>query len=294
MQLVTYNIRFGLGRDGKYNLKRIAQSVDGADVVALQEVERYWERSGNVDQVAEIASYLPAYYWVYGPAFDMDASARDESGIVLNQRRQFGTMLLSKTPIISSRLLVFGKLASTAFSMELGAVEGLINTKAGPIRFYSLHLSHLRDRERLLQLKELLEQHRNWQYRGGAWTGAGDICSADWSAGQQCPPATPHAILLGDFNSEPGSAPYNLLTGEEHTDMGLVSYMDEFVDSLTINHLGASEHTHQADDPNRDQTKRRLDYCFISADIAHLIESSYVDIKSQGSDHFPYWVTINI
>lgn len=39
MRFVTYNIRYGLGRDGLIDLDRIAESVGQADVIALQEVE---------------------------------------------------------------------------------------------------------------------------------------------------------------------------------------------------------------------------------------------------------------
>ncbi len=39
MNFVTYNIQFGLGKDGRFDLERIAGEVDGADVIALQEVK---------------------------------------------------------------------------------------------------------------------------------------------------------------------------------------------------------------------------------------------------------------
>ena len=38
MQFVTYNIQYGLGEDGRYDLDRIAAAVEDADVIALQEV----------------------------------------------------------------------------------------------------------------------------------------------------------------------------------------------------------------------------------------------------------------
>ncbi|NKW71504.1 EEP domain-containing protein, partial [Rhodobacteraceae bacterium R_SAG10] len=46
MKLVSYNIQYGFGADGNYDLGRIAQVVDGADIIALQEVERNWSRTG--------------------------------------------------------------------------------------------------------------------------------------------------------------------------------------------------------------------------------------------------------
>ncbi len=39
---------------------------------------------------------LPEYYWVYGPAFDVDASEAAADGRVLTRRRQHGVMPISK------------------------------------------------------------------------------------------------------------------------------------------------------------------------------------------------------
>jgi endonuclease/exonuclease/phosphatase family metal-dependent hydrolase len=75
MKLVTYNTRFGLGKDHSHSLHRIADAVRGADVIALQEVRRNWP-SDYADQPVELGALLPDYYWVYGPAFDMDASRK--------------------------------------------------------------------------------------------------------------------------------------------------------------------------------------------------------------------------
>jgi len=46
MKLVSYNIQYGFGADGVYDLARIANVVKGADIVALQEVERNWGEQG--------------------------------------------------------------------------------------------------------------------------------------------------------------------------------------------------------------------------------------------------------
>ena len=98
MRFVSYNIQYGKGRDGRFDLPRIADAVRDADVIALQEVERYWLRSGLVDQAAELAALLPEHHWVYGPGLDMDASVRDRAGRLESRRRQFGNMLLARGP----------------------------------------------------------------------------------------------------------------------------------------------------------------------------------------------------
>ena len=101
MKIVTYNIQYARGRDDRFDLGRIAAAVGGADVIGLNEVERFWPRNGAaVDQPAELGALLPDYYWVYGPYFDMDASERAADGTVVNRRRQHGSMLLSLRPIV--------------------------------------------------------------------------------------------------------------------------------------------------------------------------------------------------
>jgi endonuclease/exonuclease/phosphatase family metal-dependent hydrolase len=297
MHIVSYNIRYGLGRDSKYDLKRIADSVEGADVIALQEVERYWQRSGMVDQPQVIGDLLPSYYWVYGPAFDADTSTYTKNGKVVNRRRQSGTMLLSKTPILYSKLLVFDKIASTTcFNMHMGAIEGVVDTKAGLVRIYSLHLSPLSERERVIQIEQLITHHRNWQKTGGMWSGDHKIVDANWAEEESMPAATPHAILMGDFNTLPDSKTYRLLSGHQEPDYGRVSYIDEFVDShaLAPDDAAQTPYTYWADELQRDQTKQKLDYCFVSTGLADRVLHTRADIKAEGSDHFPYWVEMDL
>jgi endonuclease/exonuclease/phosphatase family metal-dependent hydrolase len=49
MKIVTCIIQFGLGKDNRHDLARVASEVKDADIIALQEVDRHWQRSGCVD-----------------------------------------------------------------------------------------------------------------------------------------------------------------------------------------------------------------------------------------------------
>src|ERR1700674_4525771 len=55
-RVLTYNIHHGQGTDGRFDLSRLAGVMKRVqpDVVALQEVDRGTERSGGVDQLAEL------------------------------------------------------------------------------------------------------------------------------------------------------------------------------------------------------------------------------------------------
>ena len=103
MKLVTYNTQYGVGRDGRYDLGRIAREVEGADIIALQEVTRNFDRNGGADMVEGLAAMLPDYFFSFGPAMDLDAGARGGDGRPLNRRFQFGNMVLSRFPIAAAR-----------------------------------------------------------------------------------------------------------------------------------------------------------------------------------------------
>ena len=52
LTIATYNIRHGRGMDGVVELSRTGNAIArlGADIVALQEVDRHVERSGHIDE----------------------------------------------------------------------------------------------------------------------------------------------------------------------------------------------------------------------------------------------------
>ncbi|MEL6102771.1 MAG: endonuclease/exonuclease/phosphatase family protein [Pseudomonadota bacterium] len=287
MKIVTYNIQYGLGQDGRYDLARIAEDIADADVIALQEVERFWQRSGMVDQPAELARLLPAHHWVYGANLDMDASTRDETGALINRRRQFGTMILSKGPILSSRNFPLPKLGLTDHhSIQQGALEAVIDTEFGPVRFYSIHLSHLCAETRLPQIRAILDIHARAPGEGGAWCGGHPDPDSGWTEGEM-PPMPENAILLGDFNCEPGSEEYALLTGPMTQRYGRLGTLKGFFDCWTVaGHKEATGHT-IADGA------ARIDYCFVTAPLRPFVAGAQVRRAAMGSDHYPLEVELS-
>ncbi|MFT5219956.1 MAG: endonuclease/exonuclease/phosphatase family metal-dependent hydrolase [Planctomycetota bacterium] len=302
MKIVSYNIRFSLGLDQCYDLKRIATEIQGADIIGLQEVERFWRRSGMVDQPELLGELLPDYYWAYCPAFDVDASTADEEGHIRNRRRQFGPMLLSRWPILSARSLVLPQLpAHELISMATGAIECVIDTPSGPMRIYSLHLSALSPRERLLQIDHLFEMNRNFELCGAVITSGGNhldpaeaahIDELDWNNGEPPLPKPVHTLFMGDFNSIEASSEYTRIVGESDPIYGRGMHSDILVDSW----YAAREREGQPESWWPDPPERlpgypiRLDYCFISSGLASKVNRCRVDTKAVGSDHKPYWV----
>jgi endonuclease/exonuclease/phosphatase family metal-dependent hydrolase len=281
MLFVSYNIRYGLGQDGHTDLARVVAAVAEADVIAFQEVEVNWRRSGMVDQPRAIGELLPRHRWVYGPAFDVDASTTDAAGRIANRRRQFGTMLASRTPILSSRLFCLPKVAtSDVFNMVNPALEGVIATEAGALRVLSLHLSHLTDEERLTQVDALLAWQGAAANEGGTWTGRDEPDIEGWSEGEP-PPMPADVLLMGDFNSEPDGRVYARLTGAGFVDCWQAAGRGG-EPCLTWTPYSHATVRHD----------RRLDYAFATPSLAARVRRAWVDRAAKGSDHFPYWVEI--
>ncbi len=294
MKLVSYNIQYGFGSDGRYDLARAVRVVADADIIALQEVERFWQRSNEDDQPELLSRLLPNHYWVYGPAFDMDASSRDGEGRLVNRRRQFGTMILSRQPIVWSRLhLLPMRRTVTPLNTQNAALECLIRTPCGPIRFFSIHLAHIGVEERLEQIDYLLERHRRVPVEGGPWSGIDDEPSRNWTNGGREPECPQAAIWMGDFNSEPGSAEYRRIAGDNPYHPG-AAYAGGFSDAtLLAGYKPGSLHTHVKLIAGETR-KRQLDHCFVSSTMASRVRGLRVGNEEVASDHHPLFVDIDL
>ena len=298
MKFVTYNIQYGLGRDGRYDLARAASVVEEADVIALQEVERYWKRSGMTDQVALLTDRLPDHHWVFGPGLNVDASYRDESGHLVVRRRQHGIMLMSRTPIVSSRNFPLPKYgALKQYSKHQSLLEGVIKTPAGPIRVYSVHLNVMSKDTRTPQIEAILDVHARAHGEGGAWSGDHPDPAGGWTEGEE--PAMPRqAMIMGDMNIAPDSSEYDLFIGPMTPRHGRLNRRDGFIDAwVAAGHAedeGVTFRTNaEPTEPGREDG-RRLDYCFVTAGLAARVRGAHIDQVASASDHQPLWVEIDL
>ena len=294
MKIVTYNIQFGLGKDGRFDLERVASEVDGADIIALQEVERYWQRSGNVDQPALLGQYLPEYYWAYGPYFDVDASTCLPGGRVNNVRRQFGNMILSKTPILSTRLFPLPKSnLRHSHNMVVGVFEGVVKLQRdGALRIYNAHLGARSRQDRVAQINSIRETIRRTPVEGGAWTS----CHANslWKEDAAPPPMPESFVLLGDFNLEAKDPEYAHLVGPGDGDPGRGSSHEEFIDTwVASGHEKDEGVTYTADPSSTGAQNMRIDYAFVDESMKKRVIGARIDETAMGSDHQPYWIDLD-
>lgn len=293
MKAVSFNIQYGFGSDGRYDLSRMAAAIGDADLICLQEVERNWSRTNMDDQPALIAAMFPQHHWVYGPAFDMDASAV-VGGCVIHRRRQFGTMILSRLALQWSRLWPLPKRRMLdPLNTQNAALEAMVIAPSGPLRILSLHLAHVGVAERVDQIEFLLARHANATAEGGPWSGRDDEPERNWTEGQPEPANPSRAIWMGDFNSEPHSAEYCRITGQTPYHPG-ARYADGFVDAVAAaGQQPGSLFTHEKVISGETRL-RQLDHCFVTPDLAPLVRSVTVDTGCTASDHFPLTVEIEV
>jgi endonuclease/exonuclease/phosphatase family metal-dependent hydrolase len=289
VKIVSYNIHYAIGKDDRYDLERVVDSLRGADIIALQEVERRYDTPRSPSQPEDIAALLPAYYWVYDAAFDVDCSRRRGDGSIDNRRRQHGQMLLSRWPILAKRYFPLPRIrVDDEFNMQMGVLEGIVDTPLGALRIYNLHFGSVAGAERQLQAACLLDLLRESPARGGAWTGPnGEFAERDWCAGDSEPPMPSEAILLGDYNMRPGSPEYRLLCGATD-DKGAPLLTD-----LWARHNPGRSIVSWHSNPSKPGPagSALLDYCLVTPQTAARATACWIDETAAGSDHQPLWAS---
>lgn len=148
VKMMSYNIHHAEGVDRVLDLERIAKIIEdeGAEIIGLQEVDNHWsERSAFEDQAKWLAERLGMFY-VYAANLDRDPLNEGEP------RRQYGTAILSKYPILNSENHSLTRIGNTE---QRGLLEATINVKGNHLNLYNTHLA-LTTAEREIQMKEII------------------------------------------------------------------------------------------------------------------------------------------
>ena len=286
MKCVSYNIQFGFGDDARFDLGRIVEAVRGADVIALQEVTRNSPMNEGRDLVADIRAMLPDYFAAYGPNLEADVGSHIRDGKAVDVRLQFGNMILSRKPILTSRNLLLPRTRSyDRVNLQRGALEAMIGTPFGPVRFYSVHLDHRGPDERLRQIAFLMERAVGHALEGGAVTGISEM-------GFPEPPVPEAYILMGDFNMLPGSPEYHAVAGTPDHEFGTPLVARHAVDAGLLANGDETPTCVNLEDPEDASRHKRLDYCFVHPLLASRVKSLRVDTAARGSDHKPVWLEL--
>lgn len=268
---VTYNIQFGFGIDGHYDLDRIIDAVRDADIIALQEVTRGYVRNNGIDMVAEIRARLPDRFAAEALPVDIDFGSALRDGAVREQRFQFGNMVLSRWPLVTVRRHLLPRtMRHEKLNLQRGALEALIDTPDGPVRVISTHLDHIDAKERLAQVAALRSIVFGYMAEGGAATGLSEFGFPEL-------PVAGHVVIGGDFNMHPGSPEYEAMGSDGSARLADISPPGEVM----------SFH-----DPDQPEPLQRLDYLFADPELAARVERTWIDEDAAGSDHRPVWVEV--
>lgn len=286
MKCVSYNIQFGFGIDGRFELERIVDAVRGADLIALQEVTRHSPINGGRDLVADIRAMLPEYFAAYGANLEAEMGSHVKDGRAVDVRLQFGNMILSRSPILLSRNLLLPRSRSyDRLNLQRGALEVVVDTEFGPVRFYSVHLDHRGADERTRQVEFLMERLIAYPVEGGAISGISEM-------GLPEPPTPDAFVVMGDFNMLEGSPEYHLVAGSPDHEFGTPLVARYAVDAALHLKQDRTPTCVDLEDPADGTRHKRIDYCFTSAGLAGRLRGYSVDTRAVGSDHRPLWLEL--
>lgn len=182
LTVVTYNIHHAQGADGVLDLDRVAGVLRDSEaaVIALQEVDKhYGDRSENADQAKVLGQKLHMHV-AFGANLDLDPAKPGDP------RRQYGTAILSKYPILYSWNTLLPKFPN---GEQRGLLQAIVLVRGLPVRVMSTHLQHDNTPERLAQIEAIKKLTGN------------------------VPVPT---VLMGDMNAPPESTEYAQLTQKFH------------------------------------------------------------------------------
>lgn len=235
-----------------------------ADIVALQEVDRFWDRSGGVDQPTELVESLDVNA-CFGANLSHEADGHAD------KPHQYGTLILSAYPILSCDNTF---LANQEGWEQRGLLEVRVEIEGlGEVAILNTHLQNTRDGEEDEAIRLRTEQAE---------------AIAERIADLDVP-----VILMGDFNAEPDEEELASLQdlGSGLSVEDLPSLQDEESSSLQDAWQVAGDedlegYTYPAS--LDEDAERRIDVIFASSDFEVVSAEVPVDEDTLvASDHLP-------
>ncbi len=275
MKLITWNIQWGRGLDGRVDLERIvahAKALADFDVLNVQEVaDNFPGLAGNDEsnQFARLAALLPGFTALPGYGVDLAGPGR---------RRRFGNMILTRLPVLSVRRHALPWPADPGReSMPRVAIEATLRLPMGPVRLATTHLEYYSPVQRAAQAARLRELHDEACDRAArpgfptAENGPFDLTAQAASS-----------ILTADFNFPPENPAWDDI--QRPLASGGPAYRDAW---LLANGRRPHEPTFCVHDQRYAKEPYCCDFVFVSEDLATRVRSVAVDGDTRASDHQP-------
>mgnify|MGYP003429152911 CR=1 FL=1 len=276
MKILSWNIQWGRGLDGRADLARmaaVARELD-ADVLCLQEVavnHPGLPGGAAMNQPEWPAGLFLGYESVYGVGSDLPDG--------LGGRRQFGNLILSRRPLLQVfRHQLPWPAEAGVPSMQRVAVEAALAAPefpGGALRVITTHLEYFSAAQRAAQC-EALRAIADAGHRHALHTAA----AAELDPPFAVLPRGAGCVLCGDFNS-PAGAPEQaalLRPGAARAFVHAWSQAHGAVPPAPT--FGVHERRH-VDAP------ACYDIFFVSENIADRVADVRVDAATEASDHQP-------
>lgn len=271
MNLISWNIQWCRGVDGRVDPARIAQTVKALgdpDVICFQEV------ADNYDSLAGSSGenqfeVLKNLFGNYSAHFACAVDVADGNG----GRRRFGNMILSRLPVrqLFRHALPWPPEAGVP-NMPRVALEAVIEAPWGLVSVVTTHLEFYSAKQRGAQVGRLCELQ--------AERAAHAVTQPAFKTGPFEPFARPAAsILTGDFNMQPG-------------DPSIAELREVWTDAWSATHPG-KPHPPSFGLHDREFTSEPFccDFVFVTPDLASRVATVRLDPDTRASDHQPVIVT---
>ncbi len=274
MRVVSWNIHWGCGRDGRIRIHAIIDVLRklNPDVICLQEVAANHpelEGSATANQFKQLAGAFGGYHAIdYAP-----------SEIYRNNvPRLFGNLILSKYRITQAhRHSLPWPFDPVSPGMPRGAIEVVLDTPRGKLRVVTTHLEYYSRLQRAAQVGRLRELHAQACARSRAFQPNPEM-DAPFQLGEL--PAA--AIYCGDFNLQPGSEEYEALLAPPLS--GELALVDAWRARHPDHARAPTAGLHGFAWPEKPDC---YDYFFVTEDLLPRIEEVEVQSETGVSDHQP-------
>lgn len=278
MKLITWNIQWGLGMDGRLDLARIvaeARRLADFDVLCLQEVADGFddlEQHAGENQFAQLAALLPEFAPVEGIAVDLPG----QNG----RRRRFGNMILSRLPVgrVLRHALPWAA-DDTTRNMPRSLLEVEVQANFGPVRIMTTHLEYFSAGLRSAQVAAIRDVHRLavLRSRQSPQPGSGPYASG------KVPDA---AILTGDFNMRPDD-PVKLSLSQPTGDV------EGLLDAWGVLHPGTQHPPSFCIADQKYGSPHCCDFVLVSNGLVPRLRKVVYQTETRASDHQPVLVELS-
>ena len=302
LTVVTWNIRFGIGRANWFGdscgdlvlfddetiqngLELLALKIAemDADILLLQEVDTDSKRSAYIDQVQWLLDHTSMNYGVYGSMWEVQFVPSDGLG-----RVNTGNAILSKWPLSEAERIQLSlrgdqDALTKAFYVRRNVLKAVVNYPGSPFWAVDIHASAFSNddtkQKQFLEFKDVLDEIDS---KGELFVAGGDLnelppvaTKNNYCDQDRCPDELPESDEGCDFSNETTwiSPLYNTYTPS----VSLVDYLQN--ENMYFTHAS----THNAND-ERYRWNRKLDYLFTNT--AWVVRSERTHQEAQlESDH---------